>query len=40
LEEKGGVYVKRWVLVGIIFFSSLGIVIYGVNADMLFFNID
>lgn len=38
VEEKGGVYVKRWGLLGFIFFCTLGIVIYGVQAsDNVFF---
>jgi N-acetylmuramoyl-L-alanine amidase len=33
VEEKGGVYMKRWIMIGIIFACSLGVVIYGVNAS-------
>ena len=33
VEEKGGVYMKRWVILGIIFLCSLGVVIYGVKAS-------
>lgn len=38
VKEKGGVYLKRWVIIGVLFLCSLGVVIYGVQAsDQNFF---
>lgn len=38
MKEKGGVYLKRWIIIGILFICSLGVVIYGVQAsDQKFF---
>jgi N-acetylmuramoyl-L-alanine amidase len=33
VEEKGGVRLKRWLIIGLLFASSLLIVLYGVNAS-------
>lgn len=33
VEEKGGVWMKKWLAIGIVFFCSLGLVIYGVKAS-------
>lgn len=33
MEEKGGVRLKRWLIIGLLFASSLLIVLYGVNAS-------
>jgi len=33
VKEKGGVGVKRWILIGIVLACSLGIVLYGVKAS-------
>jgi N-acetylmuramoyl-L-alanine amidase len=38
VEEKGGVHMKRWLVVGLLLVCSLGVVMYGVNAsDRVFF---
>ena len=33
MKEKGGVRLKRWLIVGLLFASSLLVVLYGVNAS-------
>lgn len=33
MEEKGGVRLKRWLIIGLLFASSLLVVLYGVNAS-------
>ena len=38
VKEKGGVHMKRWFVIGLLFVCSLGVVMYGVKAsDRSFF---
>lgn len=33
MKEKGGVFLRKWIVLGVVFLSSLGIVLYGVKAS-------
>lgn len=33
MEEKGGVCLKRWILIGVVVLGSLGVYLYGANAS-------